>query len=305
MTQSMTLSAIEITGSAPGPRLLITGGVHGDEFEPMAAIRRLIRELKPEKLSGTVVLVPVVNEPAFLQGSRTAEDQLDLARVCPGKPDGSITERVAHALSKLIRGADYYIDLHTGGTTLSVLPLAGYSLHPDSAILDAQRRMARAMNLGVVWGTSPLPGRSLSVAFEANIPAIYAEYLGAATCTEEGIAAYVDGCMNVMGELGMLDRQPPASRVQHVVEDNRPGSGHMQVQNPSPLTGFFEPAVRLGASIRAGDTLGTVSDPLGNRTETIRSQQTGIVLVLRTFNRVREGESLGVILELPLPESKV
>ena len=76
--------------------------------------------------------MPIVNEPAFLRGERTAEDQLDLARVCPGNPDGSITEQIAHQLSELIREADYYIDLHTGGTTLRVLPLVGYVLHPPS-----------------------------------------------------------------------------------------------------------------------------------------------------------------------------
>src|SRR5688500_311573 len=125
----MDLSQQVITGHNPGPHLLITGGVHGDELEPMAAIRRLMREIRPDELSGHVTLVPVVNEPAFRRGHRTAEDGLDLARTCPGKADGSVTERIAFALSELIRTANYYIDLHTGGTRLTVLPLTGYTLH--------------------------------------------------------------------------------------------------------------------------------------------------------------------------------
>lgn len=298
MTELVQVQFREIQGQKPGPRLLITGGVHGDEFEPMAAIRRLIRETDSRTLAGTLVLVPIVNEPAFRRGTRTGDDNLDLARVCPGRPDGSITERIAHEFSGLIRSSDYFIDLHTGGTGLSVLPLAGYSIHPDAKVNEAQRRMAAAFNLDVVWGTGPLPGRSLSVAWEAKVPAIYAEYLGSATCRPEGVDAYVEGCRNVMGILGMIDRALPASRVRQTVEDSRSETGHMQIQNLSPIEGFYEPAVALGDAIRVGDLLGTVTDTLGDKVVEIRSQQDGIVLVLRTFSRIGAGESCGVILEL-------
>src|SRR5262249_16161501 len=155
---------------------------------------------------GRVTLVPVVNEAAYLRGHRMAEDELDLARVCPGKADGSVTERTAFALSELIRSADFYIDLHTGGTTLCVFPLAGYTLHSDARVLDAQRRMAHAFNLPVVWGTPYLPGRSLSIAHDSGVPAIYTEYLGGGRCEAAGIDAYVRGCINVMTELEMLQR---------------------------------------------------------------------------------------------------
>src|SRR5437016_11045603 len=89
---SLQLVLRQIEGHEPGPHVLITGGVHGDEFEPMAAIRLLMRRLRPEGLRGRVTLVPVVNEPAFRRGQRTAADQLDLARTCPGQADGSVTE---------------------------------------------------------------------------------------------------------------------------------------------------------------------------------------------------------------------
>ncbi|GIT29851.1 MAG: hypothetical protein Ct9H300mP1_18970 [Planctomycetaceae bacterium] len=115
MTETIELQRIEITGTSDGPHLLITGGVHGDEFESMASIRRLAGAVNAEDLSGTLTLVPVVNEAAFLNGNRTAEDGLDLARVCPGDPEGSVTLRTAVSLSALIASADYYIDLHSGG----------------------------------------------------------------------------------------------------------------------------------------------------------------------------------------------
>ena len=303
----MELAKRVFRGRAEGPQLLITGGVHGDEFEPMAAIRRLIDRFDSDEniaknLQGTLTLVPVVNEAAFLRGRRCADDGLDLARVCPGRPDGSITERTARALSNLIESADYYIDLHTGGTEYAVLPLAGYSIHQDTSILDTQRRMARAFNLPTIWGTAgDLDGRSLSVARDANVPAIYTEYLGSASCCEDGIVAYVDGCLNVMAELEMLSREATGNRVERVVEDPRPGAGHMQVCNPSPITGYFEPAVQLGEAVNAGDLLGTVVNSIGSERQSIVAAQSGIVLVLRTYPRVCEGESVGVILETQAP----
>ena len=311
----MEIQLHEIVGQHPGPHLLITGGVHGDEFEPMAAVRQLMREIRPAELSGRITLVPVVNEPAFRRGQRTAEDGLDLARTCPGKANGSVTEGIAWALSKLIRSADYYIDLHTGGTRLTVLPLTGYTLHPNADVLDKQRRMARAFGPPLIWGTDPtLNGRSLSVARDANVPAIYAEYLGGGRFEPAGVEAYVRGCLGVMAELGVIRGagvspavtslytfnagETPAPRV---VEDPRPGSGHMQVNHPSPIDGFFEPAVSLGQHVQAGDILGIVVDVLGHRDESVRSRYTGTVIVLHTFPRVEEGTSVAVVLET-LPE---
>ncbi len=300
---TLQLRRVAFRGASDGPHLLITGGVHGDEFEPIAAIRRLITLFESQAPAvsgyrGRVTLIPIVNEAAFLRGHRSAEDGLDLARACPGRADGSITEQTAWALSELIRGADYYIDLHTGGTELSVYPLTGYVLHANPDILETQRRMARAFNLPVVWGTAAdLQGRSLSVARDANVPAIYCEYLGSATCDPAGVDAYVKGCLNVMSELGMLDQVRPLSRVRYVIENPQPNSGHMQVCNPSPVTGCFETNVKLGQAIRAGDPLGTVYPLDGSNPVMIPATQTGIVLVLRTFPRVHAGESVGVVLE--------
>ena len=112
-----TLTSRKFRADDTGPSLLVTGGVHGDEFEPIFAIRRLIRFFSSEEplTHGRLTLVPVVNEAAFLRGHRcAAADGLDLARTCPGRRDGSPTEQVAAELSELIRASDYYIDLHTG-----------------------------------------------------------------------------------------------------------------------------------------------------------------------------------------------
>jgi predicted deacylase len=301
----MSLEQRHFKGASSGPKLLITGGVHGDEFEPMQAIRALITAFDmgtTPLLAGELTLVPCVNESAFMRGHRAAEDGLDLARVCPGSADRSITEQTAAALSKLIEESDFYIDLHTGGTEFSVQPMTGYTLHKNADVLANQRKMACAFDLPVVWGTAGnLDGRSLSVARDANVPAIYTEYLGGARCDEKGVTAYVTGCLNVMKWLKMIDSSADAhssdSQVKLIVEDPRDGSGHMQVCNPSPIDGYFHPAVCLGDPIAVGDLLGSVCNLLGDQVYPITAEYSGRVHVLRTFPRVHKGESVGVILD--------
>ena len=282
--------------------MLILAGVHGDEFEPMAAVRRLMKLIEPTNLRGRVTLVPVVNEAAFGRKHRFAGDGLDLGRTCPGSAAGSITQRTAHAVSEMILASDFLIDLHTGGTTLTVWPFAGYCLHSNEQVLAVQRRMGRAFNLPLVWGTfSRNKGRTLSVARDGDIPAIYAEYLGGARCDPAGVEAYVDGCLNVLGELGMIDRAAQPDRVQYVVEDERENSAYMQIQNPSPLGGYFEPAVPLGQRIAAGAPIGSVCDVTGKRRGSIESKQSGIVVVLKTFCRVDKNDAVAVIVEVDRP----
>lgn len=294
-------------GDGDGPHLLITGGVHGDEFEPMAAARNLLLRFRNGRIAeadlrGRVTLAPCVNEPAFLFGSRCAEDKLDLARTCPGDTRGSITRRIAHELSRLIESADFYIDLHTGGSEFCIQPFAGYTLHPDLAIRETQKRMAIAFGLPIVWATSAnLDGRSLSVARDARVPAIYAEYLGGASFSERGTCDYEQGCRNVMQEVGVLHRHETEDTAPHpsgiLVEDARPGAGHMQVRHPSPLTGIFQPTVQLGQFVEEKQTLGRAYSLVDDSEADILADSAGMVLVLRSFPRVVAGESVGVVLD--------
>jgi len=298
VAKEIELKKIVCKGQKEGPRLLVVGGVHGDEFEPMVAIRRLATQLKQEAFTGMVTLVPVVNEDAFQRGCRTAADGLDLARVCPGDPQGSVTERVAHELAKFIRSADYFIDLHTGGTKLSVYPLAGYMIHADQNVRDRQHQMALAFNLPLVWGTDgTLNGRSLSVARDANIPAIYVEYHGAAVCDPTGAQAMVEGCLDVMAYLKMLDRTQSPSRVVHDIQDTRPDSGFLQRSHLAPCDGFFETSVSLGDHVETGETIGWVVDPLGLQRVEVLADEAGMVICLRTFSAVEKNDSLGYLIE--------
>lgn len=301
----MELASLRLIGEHDGPHVLITGGIHGDEFEPMAAIRRLGDTLRYRALRGRVTLVPVVNEAAFRLARRNADDGLDLARTCPGRPDGSITERTAHALARMIATADAYIDLHNGGSALAIYPMAGYMLHPDPNVLARQRRMARSFGMPVVWGTDPnLEGRSLSVARDARIPAIYVEYLGGGY-DRRNVEPLLRGCLNILGDLDVINGENPPRAVEPIViEDARPSTGHLQIQHPSPRDGFFESSAELGQRIERGGTLGRVVDLLGPEIDLIRSDRDGFLLALRVLPRVERGDCLAVVIETnPTPPS--
>lgn len=311
-----TLKSKTLVGRSEGPHLLITGGVHGDEWEPMAAARRLLAEIDPGQVRGKITIVPVVNEPAFLRGQRTADDGLDLARTCPGRDDGTATERIAAALTRLIRTADFYIDLHTAGTVFQMLPLAGYVLHQDPNVLATQRTMARAFGLPIVWGTNGrLDGRSLSVARDAGVPAIYVENGGGGTCDPRRVEENVRGCLNVARALGLLpnvqaEEAGEASIAEleeyeprYFVEDDRDASGHLQVQSQAPMAGYFDSSVELGDMVERGQTIGRIVNPLGDEVVEIPAYDTGTVLLLRTYPSVRVGDPLVVILPISEPGS--
>lgn len=290
---------LTVEGKGEGPHLLVTAGIHGDEYEPMEACRRIYQEVtsRQKELSGKLTLVPVVNMPAFQACERTGSDGLDLARVCPGKADGSETEKIAWEISKLIRTADFFIDMHNGGRLYNIYPFSGYVLHPDKDILEVQRMMAKSFLLPVVWGTDPtLDGRTLSVARDAKIPAIYSEIGGAGVYNESFTIMAVDGVINVMRAFDMLPDDTDSSKIRYHLEDHRKDSGHLQRLLPSPADGFFIPQVTLGQRVDVGEIIGTVQDSTGKVGVELLADQAGIILFLRNTPSVKVGEALGAIL---------
>jgi predicted deacylase len=288
---------VTIDSGHPGPSLLVTAGVHGDEYEPLMAVFRLEALLEGRLSRGRVILVPGVNETAVAAHLRCGSDGLDLARTCPGDPSGTPTQVDAHQVSQLIGAADALIDLHTGGRLFDIHPMAGYMVHPDPQVLDAQRAMARAFGLPLLWGTDPAPdGRTLSVARDAGIPSIYVEYGGGSSVRPAIAEAYVEGCLNVLSHLSMLrEPRPGAGLPEYWIEDAEPNKGHLQSKMPSPCDGVFVPAATLGEGIARGDAWGEVVDMLTGRRTPVFADDTGLVLFLRAEAVVRKGDSLGGI----------
>jgi predicted deacylase len=289
-----------VRGTSRGKTLVVTAGVHGDEFEGMAALRQVFERLEPNQVRGTFVAVPIANPPAFEAGLRVnPDDRQDLARVFPGHPAGTVTEQLAYALThRYIRHADLYCDLHSAGQFYAMPPLAGYQLRPEP-LATVQREAARAFGLPLVWGTAALPGRSLSAAGGCGVPAIYAEITGEGRCRPADVSRYVYGIRQLLAYLGMTDQPPAPHTPAWTVEDDRPQAGFLQVQNQAPVGGFFEPEVSVWEPVAPGQRLGTIRDALGTVRHTLLAAHAGRVIFLRTFPRVLAGDPLCTVLEMP------
>jgi predicted deacylase len=295
----VALPVLAARGREPGRTLLVTAGVHGDEFEGMVALQQVYEALDPARLSGTFVAVPVVNPPAFEAGLRTnPDDRQDLARVFPGDPAGTVTEQIAYALTRrFIRHADLYCDLHSAGQYYAMPPLTGYQLRPGP-LLNAQRAAARAFGLPLVWGTPGLPGRSLSAAAEFGVPAIYSEITGEGRCRPADVERYGFGIRQLLALLGMTGEPPVPQEPRWVVEDDRPQAGFLQVQCRAPVGGLFLPEVGVWETVRRGQQVGVIRDAFGAVRHAAAAAHTGRVVFLRTYSRVLAGDPLCTVLEI-------
>ncbi|MGH6962061.1 MAG: N(2)-acetyl-L-2,4-diaminobutanoate deacetylase DoeB, partial [Dongiaceae bacterium] len=138
------LIPIAVIKRGDGPTALLSGANHGDEYEGPIALFSLARELEPAQVTGRVIIVPAMNYPAFRAGTRTSPiDKGNLNRVFPGRPDGTVTEKIADYFQRhLLPLADVVLDIHSGGRTLQFLPFAAAHVLPDKA---QQARCVAAM----------------------------------------------------------------------------------------------------------------------------------------------------------------
>lgn len=297
-----TLSAV-----TAGAHVLIVAGIHGDEFEPMLAALNLINRLPGKLIRGKVTILAVANPPAYHIGKRCGIDQLDLARTLPGRASGTPTEVIANEINKIILQADFMIDLHTGGALFDIMPLSGYMLHPNKKVLATQRQMAQAFNLPLIWGTdAAIQGRTLSVARDHDIPAMYVECGGGSKIMKKTVGLYEEGCMRVLNMLGLLNNNyKKEDTVQTRLEDHRPGKGHLQSKLPAPIAGIFVPEMSLGKQVKQGSILGRIIDPLLNTNTTVCTEEEGMLFMLRISGHVNEGDSLGGLIPVVKNKRKV
>ena len=278
-------------GVKPGPTLLVLAAVHGDEYEGVEAIPLAFGDVEPGSMAGTLVMIPVCNLPAYEVAQRNSPiDGMNLARVFPGKADGTVSERIAHALTeRFIRHADLLLDLHSGGVNYEIPTLIGY-LHDDGELGQRSRAAAEAFGAPVLWG-HPLPippGRSISAATEHGVPWLYTEARGGGTTRLDDLACFRRGILNVMRHLGMLSGQPVApDTVTRLV-----GDGNLDVVTLAPVGGYFRANVELLQRVKKGEMLGTIVDFFGTTIASITAQMDGVVIMKRRLHRVHAGEGL-------------
>lgn len=287
MAQLYTQTPLDLTievihGRWQGATLLVSAGIHGDELNGIEVIRRLRTLAALDRLRGTLVLVPVVNLFGFLNKSRYLPDRRDLNRSFPGSKTGSLASRMANVFfGSVVKRCTHVIDLHTGAVHRDNLPQIRAALDQPGI-----EEMARAFSIPVIVNSGLLDKSLRSEAGRQGIPVITHEAGEALRLDEKCVVAGVRGVINVMRGLDML----PARRSRTARSEPYVANSTRWIR--APTDGLFRPLVRLGATVRAGDLLGTVSAPFSSDEEVMHAPFDGIVIGINRLPPVNEGEAL-------------
>ncbi|WP_409346398.1 succinylglutamate desuccinylase/aspartoacylase family protein [Paenibacillus sp. MBLB4367] len=282
-----------IKSAEPGPTLLVLAAVHGDEYEGVQTIIELCRDLQPDDIRGTLLMVPVTNVLSYYGETRTTpEDGCNLAREFPGKPDGTITQRLAwHLQRQLIGKADFMLDLHSGGTHFAVPELVGYYHNDDSEVGRRSRAAAEVFGMEVLWAHPEIaPGRTVSAALECGVPFLYTEAYGGRRIRPDEQLRFRGGALRLMRHLGMLcepsrwieGESPP-------IRYRLSGDGNFDVSVNSAAEGFFIPEVALLDEVTAGVRIGAVYDWFGTLLEPFHAPKSGVVVGMTGTPYIRKG----------------
>jgi predicted deacylase len=265
-------------GSKIGNNAVVIAGIHGDEYEGPIAIAEFVASLDLARLRGSLTAVPVANPPAFLAGTRTNPDGMNLARCFPGDPEGYPTERLAAALfNRLAHGADYLIDLHSGGTEYAFLPVAGF--YGEPSVQNRSFCAARQFGLPSLWQLPETNGVLSWEASKRGAVAIGNEYLGGAQLSVNGAAAYREGISRCLAYWGLYDTPISTPGRQQLLFGDWRLAGE---------TGLFRSHVSLGQRVAAGQLLAITVTPGGKAIEEFIAASDGIIGGLRSKAFIRE-----------------
>jgi predicted deacylase len=279
-------AVITVTGTKPGPVLFVNAGVHGGEYPAVETVIRLGTSLDAAAISGAVVLMPVLNLPAFWQRSMFVcpVDNTNPNRVFPGDPQGTYSEQMVHALlNEFIVHADAYIDLHGGDIPEALVPFSICRKGGASADIKAVE-LARVFGLPYLLTVDrPIQqakgSSSYVAAAERGVPGVLAEAGGVGQLQGEAVGLLMDGVHRVMAHLGMSEATVPAAPPPTVLTAFE--------WLYTPQAGMFYPSVAVNDEVQAGQEIGSVGSLFGETLERIIAPVSGRILFLTINPAVR------------------
>jgi predicted deacylase len=277
----LSLPVMVINGKKPGPRIWLSAAIHGDEINGVDIIRRVVKTLKPHRLSGSVIAVPVVNIFGLLEQSRYLPDRRDLNRAFPGSSRGSLASRLASLFMKeVVSQCTHGIDLHTAAIHRINLPQIRADLSNP-----ATYAFARAFGAPVMIHASIRDGSLRQAAAKRNIPALVYEAGEALRFDEAAIQSGVDGIFRVLAYLGMYVpmalSHPLDTLESHETRWVRASRG-----------GIWHRSINLGDVVRKRQSLGFIIDTFGDKPVQVRSPMDGLVIGHGQNPLVNQGDAL-------------
>src|SRR5437016_12292848 len=283
-------------GAKPGPVLALVAGAHGTEYTSIIALEKLIGTLNPAEISGTVIIVPLINIQSFEQKvpHLNPVDKKSMNRWYPGKMDGTQTDRASFLITKqVVEQCDHLIDLHGGDLDESLRPYSYWTKTGNEKQDQISREMLLAFGLDhIIISTDrpkdPQASRYLeNTASTRGKPSITAEAGHAGTVETDDLNALVNGCLNVMRYLKMLPGS--AVMVEHPVWIEK------VVTLASEQTGIFYPLVKRGNYVEQGMRVGYVTDYVGKTIFEARAPVAGVVLYVSAVPSMTKGATIANI----------
>ena len=303
--QNIQVPLASIRGGNGAP-VLLTGGIHGDEYEGQVALDNLIRKLEPDELNTGVVIMPAANLPASQSAARISPlDGGNLNSAFPGKEDGGPTDQIAHFIeTKLLPHVSAWIDIHTGGTSLEYTPMA--AIHSSEDLELDKRALAALKAFGAPLSTVfclQHEYAASSAAQRHGLIYIYGEFGGGGTVNPEAVDIVSNGIIRLLDHFGVLCSVKRFNLPQ--ISDFRlvetvTGSDYIDTRRNyvfSPCSGLFVSSRRLNEEVRKGQLLGhihLIEQPLEIPKE-VCFEMSGLLIAKRHPARVEPGDCLAQI----------
>ena len=294
--QGTTVPISVLHGVRPGPVLALVAGVHGQEYTPVLALQNLRASIDPKTLTGTVIMVHVANMPSYLARTiyYSPVDQKNLNRVFPGKPDGTLSERIADVITReVIQRATHVVDLHCGDGNESLRPYSYWITTGAPAVAEAGRQMALAFGMDHIIVDRERPTDALASVYLSNTaitrgkPALTIESGGMGETSTDDVQRIERGVAGLLKHLKMRTQGPDPVAVPVMIERS-------EVLR-SNFTGIFYPLVEKGQTVAEGTVVGRVTDFHGTLLEEIRAPFAGEVLYVVGTPAMNKGEPVGFI----------
>ena len=285
---------VTVARNGKGPTVLLTGANHGDEYEGPVVLMNLAAGIDAATLSGRVIIVPAMNYPAFRAATRTSPiDKGNLNRIFPGKPDGSVTEKIADYFQRtLLPLADIVLDIHSGGKTLEFVPFCCAHRLPDprheAACVAAMRAFSAPYSMMLLEIDNV--GMYDTAAEEMGKVFISTELGGGGTTRASTVAVARRGVRNLLIHAGILKGEAEQSPSRML---DMPGG---ECFSFSEQEGLIEPCVDLGQPVRKGDVIAKVwpADRTGVQPAQYRAALDGVLAGRHFPGLVKAGDCIAV-----------